>query len=536
MNYGFVIDNRLCIGCHACTVACKSEHNVPIGVNRTHVKYIEGGEFPDTFREFSVHRCNHCADAPCVEICPTTALYDRDDGIVDFDNDRCIGCKSCMQACPYDALYIDPETNTAAKCNYCAHKIDGNYEPACVIVCPVEAIISGDLNDENSKISNLVNQQETLVRKPEKGTVPNLYYVNSSQNMLDSNATEKSNSYLFSEQSTGVGHFSKFAQNRKNESDLDSLLVQMALEQSSRTGNPIDERAVDMVSKEIQNDVDKQSVKRIYDSPNKGVLWGWEVPSYVWTKAISAGTFFMYAISKFLNIGINNLIEFKVLSLSLIFMGLTGLLLIIDLDRPDRFLYVLLRPQWKSWLVRGAYIISAFGSILFLTFIRNIYGYPNDALLYPGVLFAFLTSTYTAFLFGQARARDFWQSTWFSAFHMFIHSVMAGSIVLMLLVGKSIFFLQNIFQFTLLLNLLMIFKEIIFYKETPDNAKTVELITGGYYSKFFWLGIIFGNIIPLGISIIFPSNLFFISGVLALTGIFLTEFVRIRVPQMIPLS
>ena len=84
-----------------------------------------------------------------------------------------------------------------------------------MIVCPVEAIISGDLNDENSKISNLVNQQETLVRKPEKGTVPNLYYVNGSQNMLDSNATEKSNSYLFSEQSTGVGHFSKFAQNRK---------------------------------------------------------------------------------------------------------------------------------------------------------------------------------------------------------------------------------------------------------------------------------------------------------------------------------
>ena len=137
MNYGFVIDNRMCIGCHACTVACKSEHDVPIGVNRTHVKYIEKGEFPKSTREFSVHRCNHCADAPCVEICPTTALYTRADGIVDFDNDRCIGCKSCMQACPYDALYIDPETNTAAKCNYCAHKIDGGYEPACVVVCPV---------------------------------------------------------------------------------------------------------------------------------------------------------------------------------------------------------------------------------------------------------------------------------------------------------------------------------------------------------------------------------------------------------------
>ena len=88
MNYGFVIDNRMCIGCHACTVACKSEHDVSIGVNRTHVKYIEKGEFPNSTREFSVHRCNHCADAPCVEICPTTALYDRADGIVDYISEQ----------------------------------------------------------------------------------------------------------------------------------------------------------------------------------------------------------------------------------------------------------------------------------------------------------------------------------------------------------------------------------------------------------------------------------------------------------------
>ena len=80
-------------------------------------------------------RCNHCKDAPCVDICPTEALFTREDGIVDFDKDRCIGCKSCMQACPYDALYIDPETSTAAKCNYCAHRVDVGLEPACVNVC-----------------------------------------------------------------------------------------------------------------------------------------------------------------------------------------------------------------------------------------------------------------------------------------------------------------------------------------------------------------------------------------------------------------
>ena len=119
-NYGFIIDNRKCIGCHACTVACKQEHDLPIGVNRTWVKYVEKGEFPATRGVFSVQRCNHCEDAPCVEICPVSSLYTRKDGIVDFDGDRCIGCKACMQACPYDAIYIHPDNQTAAKCNYCA--------------------------------------------------------------------------------------------------------------------------------------------------------------------------------------------------------------------------------------------------------------------------------------------------------------------------------------------------------------------------------------------------------------------------------
>ena len=92
MQYGFIIDQTACIGCHACTVACKTEHDVPLGVNRTWVKYIETGTWPDTKRAFSVLRCNHCSDAPCVSICPTGALFRRDDGIVDFDTSLCIGC------------------------------------------------------------------------------------------------------------------------------------------------------------------------------------------------------------------------------------------------------------------------------------------------------------------------------------------------------------------------------------------------------------------------------------------------------------
>ena len=147
MQYGFVIDHRKCIGCHACTVACKSENEVPVGDFRTWVKYVDKGTFPEVKRHFTVLRCNHCDAAPCVEICPTVALHKRPDAIVDLDRDRCIGCRSCMQACPYDALYLNEDTGTAEKCHYCAHRTELGLEPACVVVCPERAIVAGDVSD-----------------------------------------------------------------------------------------------------------------------------------------------------------------------------------------------------------------------------------------------------------------------------------------------------------------------------------------------------------------------------------------------------
>jgi Fe-S-cluster-containing dehydrogenase component len=535
MNYGFVIDNRMCIGCHACTVACKSEHDVPIGVNRTHVKYIEKGEFPKSTREFSVHRCNHCADAPCVEICPTTALYTRADGIVDFDNARCIGCKSCMQACPYDALYIDPETNTAAKCNYCAHKIDGGYEPACVIVCPVEAIISGDLDDPESNIALLVANEETTVRKPEKMTDPNLFYVNGTNEMLNPNATVRDGNYASSEQVTGVGHYAKYADKRLSESDTENLLVQLAMENSARTGKPIDKRAIDNVAQEIQQNVDTQEARRVYDSPSQGVLWGWEVPAYVWTKAIATGTFLMMAIWNLFIGELSVESEMNGLIVSLIFMGFTGGLLVKDLDRPDRFLYVLLRPQWKSWLVRGAYIITGFGGLVSLKLVGNYLELGLAWLWIPGLVFAGLGAVYTAFLFNQARARDLWQTPIQSAIHMLVHAIMAGSVVMIIIAPDSSQWMANILLWGIVANMMIMAKEILMPHDTPDTKKAIELMTKGYYSKYFWAGIVIGSLIPIVVLNAFPSMLL-LAGGLVLVGIYLTEFVRIRVPQMIPLS
>ena len=154
-----VLDQSRCIGCHACTTACKSENDVPLGVTRTYVKYVDVGVFPQARRAFQVTRCNQCDDAPCVAACPTSAMYRRDDGIVDFDKSICIGCKACIAACPYDAIFINPEDHAAEKCNFCAHRLDVGLEPACVTVCPVEAIIVGDLNDPDSKAAKMAQRE-----------------------------------------------------------------------------------------------------------------------------------------------------------------------------------------------------------------------------------------------------------------------------------------------------------------------------------------------------------------------------------------
>ena len=368
MNYGFIIDNRKCIGCHACTVACKSEHDVPVGVNRTWVKQTEKGVFPDTRRIFSVLRCNHCEDAPCVTICPVEALYTREDGIVDFNNDRCIGCKSCMQACPYDALYIDPNTQTAAKCNYCSPRIDVGLEPACVNVCPEHAIISGDMDNPNTEIAQLLSREQVSVRKPEKSTKPNVYYIDGDLASLNPTTTERSDRYFWNSQSSGVGHYARFVETLAKKHDPKNPSGEVQFNSIKSTTVTYAGNTGQSCSNETEkNGLNENDARRIYDTPDKGILWGWEVAGYVMTKAISAGALlvlFLAFIFNFSDVSITNL--WLSIGAGLFFLAATGILLVMDLDQPKRFVYVLLRPQWKSWLVRGGYSITVYGGLLAL--------------------------------------------------------------------------------------------------------------------------------------------------------------------------
>ncbi|MGD8535765.1 MAG: 4Fe-4S dicluster domain-containing protein [Candidatus Aminicenantes bacterium] len=173
----FLIDLRKCIGCNACSLACKSENDVPLGVWRSWVKRVEKGHYPHSMEFFLPILCNNCENPICVTVCPVNAGIIRPDGIVYIDPHRCIGCRYCMASCPYGVRYIHPTNKIAEKCYWCHHRVDAGLEPACVEACPTDAMLFGDLNNPESKISKAVAENAVQVIKPESGTDPYVFYI-----------------------------------------------------------------------------------------------------------------------------------------------------------------------------------------------------------------------------------------------------------------------------------------------------------------------------------------------------------------------
>jgi tetrathionate reductase subunit B len=180
-RYGLVIDQERCIGCDACTVACKIEnkstgHWIQVETINADQKDTPSGKFPNLRLEWLPHLCNHCSNPPCVKACPNDALIKREDGPVILDEELCDGCQSCINACPYDIIFYNEQKNIIEKCNLCSHRIDQGLEPFCVICCEGQAIHFGDLNDPNSKVSQIISSRDTFKLKPEIGTDPSVYY------------------------------------------------------------------------------------------------------------------------------------------------------------------------------------------------------------------------------------------------------------------------------------------------------------------------------------------------------------------------
>lgn len=181
-RYGLVIDLERCIGCQTCNIACKVE-NVMEAISGIRVETVGGphrdtpaGTFPNLSMYYLPIACMHCDQPPCRDACPVGAISKRPDGIVLIDEEKCDGCQMCLDACPYQAMAYDPDKNTVRKCSLCYERLDKGYEPFCALCCGVEAIFYGDLEDPESRVSQLIAERNAYVLKPEAGTGPGIHY------------------------------------------------------------------------------------------------------------------------------------------------------------------------------------------------------------------------------------------------------------------------------------------------------------------------------------------------------------------------
>jgi Fe-S-cluster-containing dehydrogenase component/formate-dependent nitrite reductase membrane component NrfD len=566
-NYGFLIDHRKCIGCHACSTACKSENEVPLGVYRTWVKYVETGTFPDTRRHFQVNRCNHCANPPCVRICPVTAMYQRADGIVEFDPHVCIGCKACLQACPYDAIYIDPETHTAAKCHFCSHRVEVGLKPACEVVCPEQAIVSGDLDDPSSLISQLVAREPVTVRKPEQGTAPKLFYIDADQATLTPTATRTQNTFMWADVASDQARVLA----ESSAGPKHGVIPLQAQAPGSANGNrhrapngtPIrapGEQGMGVGASALMPGarIAGHMVQTAYNAQHK-IPWHWPVPAYLVTKGIGSGAFMVVALAAGLGLAqVTPLFATIALFVALLFIGITTALLVLDLEKPHMFLSILTRPQWRSWLTRGAFVLLGFAALAglwFLVEVGALLGVLPEAtatlarpiFAWLGFPLAVLAATYTAFLFAQAEGRDLWQSP-LLPFHLLVQALMVGAGVLllaglMLPIGAS-GLLGAIFGASLAIDLFVTLAgEFGIPHASEVAARAAHAISHGRYQQHFWQGsILLGHALPLAlvlVAVVLPGAAglaFALAGVMATAGLYAFEYAFVMAPQEIPNS
>jgi Fe-S-cluster-containing dehydrogenase component/formate-dependent nitrite reductase membrane component NrfD len=494
-----VIDQTRCVGCHACTTACKSENDVPLGVTRTYVKAVDVGTFPQARRAFQVTRCNQCEDAPCVAACPTSAMYRRPDGIVDFDKRACIGCKACMAACPYDAIFINPDDHSAEKCNLCTHRLELGLEPACVVVCPVEAILVGDVNDPASKVSRIVQREPVAVRRPEKETRPKLFYKGAHQATLDPLAARRPDGGIFMWSEQG------------------------AVPHQVTSGHPGHRNS-------------SAAAMLAYDVPHRAP-WDWRVSLYTWTKGIAAGAYLVPLV-----LLLSGLLSWSsslwLWAAPLVgggFLAATGGVLIWDLEHPKRFHYLFTRPQWRSWLVRGAVAISAYAAVLAFHVLFSLAGWeePQQWLAIAGIPAAVAAAVYTAYLFAQAKARDLWQSPLLPP-HLLVQAVLAGSAVLLpfahWLADGAVGPLEWLLGGAALVHLVVTAGEATLTHPTAHAHLAAHELTRGRYARWFWTGAL------LAAAAVFAPLIGVAAVPLALAGLLAHEHAYVQAGQAVPLA
>lgn len=538
MNFGFLIDNSACIGCHACSTACKSENAVPLGVNRTWVKTVETGAFPDSRRSFQVTRCNHCANPPCVRICPTGAMNQRDDGIVEFDSDACIGCKACTQACPYDAIHMDPDTHTAAKCHMCSHRVDVGLEPACVVVCPEHAIVFGDLDDAGSEISQKLAKNNVSVRRPEQGTAPKTFYIQGAAAALHPSEPPAAHGFSWADTISHHG-----AEPGISPPAPRPTTTRGAQPQGLPGTAPMD----------VGGRMAEQLMRVTYNAQHD-IQWHWPIPAYLVTKHIAGGTFAFLAIAALApQLPFSPIAMVLAGGLAVLMTLVTLALLVYDLDRPDRFFYLLLRPQWRSWVARAAWILTAFSMVTGLWWgletgawlgwwadpgrlVRNAFALASLPL-------GIAAAIYTAFLFAQCEGRDLWQGSHLPA-QMSLHAIILGAAPILALGAFTALppALLTLAWWAVMLGLLAsaavtLMGDVWTPAASEAARRATRELTAGRYRKHFWTGgMLLGHAVPLvlvgtGQLLLAPIALLCIA-----FGLFAWGYGLVMAPQEIPNS
>ncbi len=531
VNYGFVIDNGRCIGCHACSTACKSENQVPVGVHRTWVKYVEQGQYPSVRRHFQVTRCNHCANPPCVRICPTAAMFQRADGIVEFDSDACIGCKGCMQACPYDAIHIDPSTHTAAKCHMCAHRLDVGLEPACVVVCPEHAILVGDLDDPTSEISQHLGRHDATVRKPEQGTSPKVFYIQGTEVNLRPGVAQRGTQAMwgdFDDDHALIGHLGTHAAPIPGTKDHPRGPARTGAHQGLPEAGPLN----------LGGRMSEHMVQEAFNVQHK-VPWHWPIAVYLTTKHLAGGIAISLGALAFTATGVpyGLMLWGGIVSLAATFVTL--LLLLYDLERPDRFFFLFIRPQWRSWIARAAWILSSFNGVFGLWWLLEVIG--NDALRLPlaalSIPLGWLVAAYTAFLFAQAEGRDLWQGSHMPAV-LTAQALGLGATALAAFgfTGTPAGVQSVLVAFGALGLLAAGLIQLVGDSTAPpsENARrALESLRSGAYAKQYWGGLVLGALLPAVLS---GLGLPAIALPVACVGITVGAWAWLEAPQQIPNS
>jgi formate-dependent nitrite reductase membrane component NrfD/ferredoxin len=478
-------------------------------------------------------------------------MYQRVDGIVEFDPDVCIGCKACLQACPYDAIYVDPESGTAAKCHYCGHRVDLGLEPACVVVCPEHAIIAGDMDDPATEISRMLAENKVTVRRPEQGTAPKLFYVGGSDATMHPTAVDRApNTFAWADVTlSGDGAPGAVPEVREP----------AAAKSASDSGTPIRSGQAQGLpaSGPItigEGRLAEQMVQVVYNAQHR-IPWHWPVPAYLVTKAVAAGVIMLLALG--IGFGLATFATAELLVggfVSIVFTLATTGLLVLDLERPERFLRILTRPQWRSWLARGAVILIAFSTIVGVWWLVELAANQEWILiadiqpLRAAALWILLplavgAAVYTAFLFGQAEGRDLWQSTLLPA-HLVIQAIVAGSAAMLvagvfveLTAGPERFFTTALVA-GLIVDLLVTFAgEFGMPHASEAAAKAAHDIHSGKYRVIFWWGsVVAGHLVPLALVLAGPGSWAPVAGLLAIGGLYAYEYAFVMAPQEIPNS